>query len=75
MASSGVKQLGVTAPLSTAQPTESEKRYANDLVDELTRQRNFESTEDTNKRYVPNSRAPLSSFIDLIPTHAYSSMN
>jgi poly(A) polymerase len=52
MASNGMKQLGVTAPLSTAQPTEEEKKTSNDLLEELRRENNFETTAETNKRCV-----------------------
>lgn len=52
MTSTGAKQLGVTAPLSVAQPTDREKKVANDLVEELRRENNFESSSETNKRCV-----------------------
>lgn len=55
----------MTEPLSTLRPTDSEIKAASELVDELTRQKNFESTSDTNKRYVPSytaARMELSPF-------------
>lgn len=52
MATAGPMQYGVTAPLSSALPTESENQASNDLIEELKRQNNYESTSDTNKRYV-----------------------
>jgi hypothetical protein len=51
MATAGGKHLGVTPPFSEEQPTELEKKAATDLVDELNKQKNFESAIDTNKRY------------------------
>jgi poly(A) polymerase len=50
MATPGAKPLGVTAPLSTAIPTEAENQASNALIEELKRQNNYESTADTNKR-------------------------
>ena len=50
MATSDVKPLGVTAPLSVALPTEAENQASNALIEELKRQNNYESTSDTNKR-------------------------
>ena len=50
MASDGAKPLGVTAPLSTALPTEAENQASNALIEELKRQGNYESTAETNKR-------------------------
>jgi SLT domain-containing protein len=55
MATSGAGQLGVTAPLSVALPTEAELQASAALVDELKRQNNYESPAETNKRYVSQS--------------------
>ena len=52
MATPGAKPLGVTAPLSLTLPTEAENQASNALIEELKRQNNYESTADTNKRYV-----------------------
>jgi poly(A) polymerase len=52
MATAGSMQYGVTAPLSNALPTEAENQASNDLIEELKRQNNYESTSDTNKRCV-----------------------
>jgi poly(A) polymerase len=52
MATAGAGQLGVTAPLSIALPTEAELQASAALVDELKRQNNYESPAETNKRYV-----------------------
>jgi hypothetical protein len=45
-------QWGVTAPISTALPTDADKKSSDALIEALRRENNFESTEDTNKRYV-----------------------
>jgi poly(A) polymerase len=50
MATPGSQHLGVTAPLSTALPTESENQASNALIEELKRQNNYESAADTQKR-------------------------
>jgi poly(A) polymerase len=50
MATPSNKPLGVTPPLSTALPTESEVLASNTLVEELKRQDNYESAADTQKR-------------------------
>jgi poly(A) polymerase Pap1 len=52
MATPASQHLGVTAPLSTALPTESENQASNALIEELKRQNNYESAADTQKRYV-----------------------
>ncbi len=52
MATPETKPLGVTAPLSTALPTESENQASNALIEELKKQNNYESHADTQKRYV-----------------------
>tara|TARA_R110002060_G_scaffold53663_2_gene64334 strand:+ start:1603 stop:1830 length:228 start_codon:yes stop_codon:yes gene_type:complete len=54
MASQYVKAQGVTGPLSTAMPTAQELAANDDLVTELKRQNNYESPEETAKRYVPS---------------------
>lgn len=51
MASTGEKPLGITAPLSTALPTDSENQASSALIEELKRQNNYESVVDTQKRY------------------------
>jgi hypothetical protein len=55
MANPGAGQLGVTAPLSVALPTDAELQASAALVDELKRQNNYESPTETNKRYVSYS--------------------
>jgi hypothetical protein len=55
MATPSAGQLGVTAPLSVALPTEAELQASAALVDELKRQNNYESPVETNKRYVSQS--------------------
>ncbi|KAI9742577.1 MAG: polynucleotide adenylyltransferase [Claussenomyces sp. TS43310] len=50
MASPEAKQLGITAPLSTRLPTEAENQASSALIEELKRQRNYESPTDTEKR-------------------------
>ena len=50
MASNGAKQLGITAPLSTEQPTEDEKKTSNALLEELKRENNFETAAEISKR-------------------------
>lgn len=42
--------FGVTPPISVALPTESEKRVSDALIEELRRQKTFESPSDTQKR-------------------------
>lgn len=51
MASTGEKPLGITAPLSTALPTDAENQASSALIEELKRQNNYESVVDTQKRY------------------------
>lgn len=66
MASTGEKPLGITAPLSTALPTDAENQASSALIEELKRQNNYESVVDTQKRYAdiadlnPKLRALLS---------------
>lgn len=43
--------LGVTPPLSVNLPTEAEKRVSDALLEELKRQKTFESPAETQKRY------------------------
>lgn len=43
--------MGITAPLSTALPTDSENQASSALIEELKRQNNYESVVDTQKRY------------------------
>ena len=43
--------MGVTAPLSTALPTDAENNSSNNLIEELKRQGNYENVADTQKRY------------------------
>lgn len=50
MATAQSQQLGVTPPLSTSLPTESENQASSALIEELRRQNNYESKEDTEKR-------------------------
>lgn len=42
---------GVTPPMSVQLPTEHEKQLSDTLIDELRRQKTFESPSDTQKRY------------------------
>ncbi|KHO00872.1 Poly(A) polymerase [Metarhizium album ARSEF 1941] len=43
--------FGVTPPMSVGLPTEAEKRASDALIEELRRQRTFETPSDTQKRY------------------------
>lgn len=43
---------GVTPPISVTLPTEAEKRASDALIEELRRQKTFESPSDTEKRHV-----------------------
>lgn len=43
--------MGITAPLSTALPTDAENQASSALIEELKRQGNYESVVDTQKRY------------------------
>jgi poly(A) polymerase len=43
--------FGVTPPISSALPTDAEKRASDALIEELKRQKTFESPSDTQKRY------------------------
>lgn len=52
MATGQTKPLGVTAPLSMALPTEAENQASNALIEELKRQKNYESAVETQNRYV-----------------------
>ncbi len=56
MATPESKPLGITAPLSTALPTESENQASNALIEELKKQDNYESHADTQKRYVMSAK-------------------
>ena len=47
---SATRQWGITPPVSTSFPTDKELALSEALVAELKEQKNFESTEDTNKR-------------------------
>lgn len=42
--------FGVTPPISVGLPTEAEKRASDALIEELRRQKTFESPSDTQKR-------------------------
>lgn len=53
------KPLGVTAPISDKLPTDAEKRYSDALIEELRRQKTFESASDTELRYVDHSPCPF----------------
>lgn len=43
---------GVTPPISLVLPTEQEKRVSDALIEELRREKTFESPSDTQKRLV-----------------------
>ncbi|PNY24247.1 Poly(A) polymerase pla1 [Tolypocladium capitatum] len=47
----GEQVCGVTPPISVALPTEQEKRASDALIEELRRQKTFESPSDTQKRH------------------------
>ncbi|PHH73921.1 hypothetical protein CDD82_5194 [Ophiocordyceps australis] len=47
----GDQTCGVTPPLSSALPTEGEKRASEALIEELRRQKTFENPSDTQKRH------------------------
>jgi len=51
MAAPQAKQLGVTPPISSSFPTDTEVAANNALTEELKRQNNFESAEETERRY------------------------
>ena len=46
------KQWGVTPPISLSLPTDSELATNDALIAELKKQNNFESVEETERRYV-----------------------
>ncbi|KAM3553527.1 hypothetical protein ARSEF4850_006872 [Beauveria asiatica] len=48
---SGEQVYGVTPPISVSLPTENEKRISESLIEELRRQKTFESPSDTQKRH------------------------
>ncbi|TAQ85687.1 hypothetical protein B7494_g5988 [Chlorociboria aeruginascens] len=50
MATPGMKQLGITPPLSQALPTEAENQASTALIEELKRQNNYETPSATQKR-------------------------
>ena len=52
MAAPSTRQWGVTPPISGHLPTEAEITTNDALIAELKRQNNFESSEETEKRYV-----------------------
>ncbi|KAI9887495.1 MAG: polynucleotide adenylyltransferase [Watsoniomyces obsoletus] len=52
MTADGTKQWGVTPPISTALPTQAELAINDALVEELKKQNNFETPEDTQRRTV-----------------------
>lgn len=49
--SSGTKTYGVTPPISTAAPTEAEFSMNEKLIEELKREKSFESEAESQKRY------------------------
>lgn len=51
MAETQPKQWGVTAPISTSQPTPGDLKLNDELVEELKRQNVFESPEGSEMRY------------------------
>ena len=51
MADTAPKQWGVTAPISTSQPTPADLKLNDELVEELKRQNVFESPEGSDMRY------------------------
>ena len=51
MATQPPAHLGVTPPLAVVAPTEKEIAANDELIEELKRQKNFESAEATEKRY------------------------
>ena len=55
MASPEDKRRGITGPLSEAMPTSEENQMTEALKEELRRQNNYESTEDTKKRYASDT--------------------
>lgn len=50
MAEAQPKQWGVTAPISTQQPTTADLKLNDELVEELKRQNVFESSEGSDTR-------------------------
>lgn len=52
MAAIPARQWGVTPPIITALPTDAEIATNDALIAELKQQNNFESSEETEKRYV-----------------------
>ena len=51
MAETQPKQWGVTAPISTQQPSQADLKLNDELVEELKRQNVFESPEGSEMRY------------------------
>jgi poly(A) polymerase len=47
--------FGVTPPISVNLPTEVEKRASDALIEELRRQKTFESPSETDKRYAKHA--------------------
>lgn len=54
---------GVTPPISVTLPTEAEKRASDALIEELRRQKTFESPSDTQKRHVERAW-PHTAYLD-----------
>lgn len=50
MTGQGTRQWGVTPPISTALPTAAELAANDALIEELKRQNNFETPEETQRR-------------------------
>ena len=50
MAAPAQKQWGITPPVSTDLPTDKDVKLNQDLMEELKRQKNFETPEGTEKR-------------------------
>jgi poly(A) polymerase len=50
MATQPTKQYGLTPPISTTAPTDSELKANDSLIAELKRQNNFEAAEETERR-------------------------
>lgn len=53
------QNYGVTPPISVTLPTEAENRASDALLEELRRQKTFESPSDTDKRQVKHPVLPL----------------
>ena len=68
MAATSTRQWGVTPPILLSLPTDAEIATNDALISELKRQNNFESSEETEKRYGCCASSPQRTYTKRIRT-------